>query len=309
MITKLLYLYSKLSQKDNFLYSICRKLTKAASNILVYSWLFYFIWKPKKVKNDNELKVVVSLTSFKPRLPFLWITIFSILHQNYKPYKILLWLSEEDVKSFDKLPKTLQRLSKNESLEIIFVKDNLKSHKKYLYAFHKYKDKVIVTLDDDIIYPPNIVENLVHSHLKNRKSVICNFGNEIPLFQHDIPPYICWKTVTHQFDDAKSNIIPIGAGGVLYPPESLHPNVFNSKKIKKYCPSADDLWLWIHFRLNGYKLIVPKSIYGLISIINPNNVNLYKVNVLNYQNDIQLAKLNEYLLKEFHISIKDLCQE
>ena len=38
-------------------------------------------------------------------------------------------------------------------------------------------------------------------------------------------------------------LIPIGCGGVLYPPHSLASNVFDKEDINALCLRTDDLWL------------------------------------------------------------------
>jgi hypothetical protein len=35
-----------------------------------------------------------------------------------------------------------------------------------------------------------------------------------------------------------------GAGGVLYPPNSLICEVFNESAFKEIAPNADDIWFW-----------------------------------------------------------------
>ena len=50
-----------------------------------------------------------------------------------------------------------------------------------------------------------------------------------------------------------------GVSGVLYPPKSLHKDIFNTELFKKICPSEDDMWFWAMAVLNDTKINVVKN--------------------------------------------------
>ncbi len=78
--------------------------------------------------NSEKKSLVVSLTSWPPRIETLFITIQSILCQKKKPDVVVVYLSEKDFPD-RKIPETL-RFLQTKGLEVRWVKENLKSHKK-----------------------------------------------------------------------------------------------------------------------------------------------------------------------------------
>ena len=74
---------------------------------------------------DNEIKAIISLTSFPKRIRCLYMTIESLFEQTYPADKIILWLSEDEFNK-RKLPRTILRLQKR-GLEVKWVSGNLKN--------------------------------------------------------------------------------------------------------------------------------------------------------------------------------------
>ena len=106
------------------------------------------LFTPIKIKNINK-DIIVSLTSYPSRLQKLHYVIRSLLHQKMSPYKIILYLGS-DTKDSD-IPYSLKKLQKY-NFEIKKNYEDLKPHKKYFYAMQEFSDKIIITVDDDLIY-------------------------------------------------------------------------------------------------------------------------------------------------------------
>ena len=52
-------------------------------------------------------------------------------------------------------------------LDIRFVDGDLRSHKKYFYAFQEFTEKVIVTVVDDALYPEELTKALWQYHFEH----------------------------------------------------------------------------------------------------------------------------------------------
>jgi poly(ribitol-phosphate) beta-N-acetylglucosaminyltransferase len=48
---------------------------------------------------------------------------------------------------------------------------------------------------------------------------------------------------------------PYGTGGVLYPPGSLHPRVFEVETFRRLCPKEDDIWFKAMALLQGTPVV------------------------------------------------------
>ena len=45
--------------------------------------------------------------------------------------------------------------------EIRWVDEDLKPHKKYYWAFKDFRDSLVVTIDDDLVYRKTMIQELV----------------------------------------------------------------------------------------------------------------------------------------------------
>lgn len=183
------------------------------------------------------LPVIVSLTSIPSRLPTIHLTVRSLLHQQSKPEKIILWLNQA---LQQRLPKSLTALI-GDFFEIRFV-DLECSHRKLIHALDVFPEKVIVTCDDDLMYDKTWLTRLYEDHLNYPVAIIAHECRQIRFDAKGKPlPYSEWKLVGEKNYTADW-VMPIGYGGVLYPPHCLHSDVQNRALFLSLAPKADDLW-------------------------------------------------------------------
>ena len=124
-------------------------------------------------RNCNE-PVIVSLTTFPARIDYVHLAIMSLLNQTVKPERIILWLASEQFRDV-KIPDTLKDLCRY-GLEIRYCEEDILAHKKYYYAMRTFPKHIIVTYDDDIIYPEDSLEKLLIMHRNHPNAIICNRG-------------------------------------------------------------------------------------------------------------------------------------
>jgi hypothetical protein len=269
----------------NFIHQIKLKMKK--NKPLLYNEMmskYYKCTSPFKgrgissqAKIDND--VIITLTSIPSRIDKIWLCIESLLRQSYKPNKIILWLSTEEFQNRE-LPKSLIKQQKR-GLEIRFC-ENYKSHKKYYYTMKEYPQSIIVTVDDDIFYGKNMLKELVMTHIKNPKYIVCHRAHRITFEDNGkIKPYREWDWKSPGFMGPSHLLLQVGCSGVLYPPKSLHEAVFLSNKFMKLCPKGDDLWLKVMGMLNGTKIIKVRpdsTTYTEINGTQEDSLWLYNVN-------------------------------
>lgn len=251
----------------------------------------YFDKHKLQVNAFIESDIIVSLTSFPARIDYVYLTIESLLRQTHCPRKVLLWLSLEQFKSKDCLPASLLKLE-NDVFEIRMVTSDLRSHKKYYYALREFPDSTLITVDDDVIYSPFLVESLAKNHKKFPNAIIANNTTRISYNKGKLNPYMKWE---HRIENyACDNLVQIGVGGVLYPQGSLYRDVTNSEVFMRLCPYADDLWLNAMARLNN-TIVVQSDFRNLVLPIEiNNNQNLFSRNWSEDGNDKQLSSIMEY---------------
>lgn len=253
-------------------------------------------------QEKRKQKIVVSLTSFPARINRVWLTIESLMRQTTKPDVIILWLGEDQFKGIDSLPKSLKKLQKR-GLTIEFCED-IKPHTKYYYAFQKFRDDLIITVDDDIFYPNWMIEGLMELHEKFPTSICCNRAHLISLNEKGEPePYENWLKNPKQINGPTKALLPTGVGGVLYPPNCVDEEVFNKESIKKLCLFADDLWLKVMSLKKGTSVVKTENFPSrLFTVASTQKVALWKKNVKSDGNDIQLKKIIDY----YNLNLKEL---
>lgn len=254
---------------------------------------FYFLVNPIKprIPTDENPQTIVSLTTFPARVDKVWLTIESIFYQSHKPDKILLWLYHGEFEGKNSLPKKLQDLE-NRGLEIRFCNENLMPHKKYFYTMQEFPNANIITIDDDILYPPNLVLGLNTKHIQYPEAILCTIARRILVDGCDIVPYNQW-TVVKRNTQPRFDLLPIGAGSVYYPSRSLDPRVHEKNEIEGTALKADDLWLKTMALLQGTRVVslAGKFNYPFIPVFHKNRIRLMEENIKGGGNDMVFAKL------------------
>lgn len=73
-----------------------------------------------------------------------------------------------------------------------------------------------------------------------------------PTLNNGIPQgYHSWEEYDFYSEANSKFLIPIGYGGILYPPKALYKDVIKDDLFLKLSPKADDLWFWFCGILNN----------------------------------------------------------
>lgn len=205
-------------------------------------------------KRQIDDRVVVSLTTFPARIGYVHLAIKSLLNQTVKPRKIILWLAWEQFRDVE-IPDCLQELCAY-GLEIRYCEEDILAHKKYYYVMREFPEQVIVTYDDDIIYPEDSLEKLLAMHRQYPNAIICNRGREIKMDNDTVAPYRYWKVSGRIPSGVPTYSVMASTGaGTLYPPHCMPEETFNIEKIRALALTADDLWMKV------------MSIYGEVPVV------------------------------------------
>lgn len=197
-------------------------------------------------------EVIITLTTYKERLQEVHLTIESIMQGTIKPNRIILWLAEGEYDAND-LPIFLRKQMKR-GLEIRYCKD-LRSYKKIIPALKLFPDACIVTIDDDLLYEPDILEHLLLSYRKYPTCVSACRTERIKTDDNGIPlEYNKWDLLSHTQEPSHYNFLTSG-GGTLFPPHILPLETQNEKIFMKLAPETDDVWLNAMLLLGKVKVV------------------------------------------------------
>lgn len=263
-----------------------RKKTKAYRRMLYQKAAFAILtkfpgWKGTTDKQyDREL--IVSLTSYPARIDSALHATRSLLLQNLKPNRLILWLAESQFPNKEKdLPKELTDQCRY-GLEIRWTSD-VRSYKKLIPALMEFPEAIIVTTDDDVHYRSTMIRRLYKSYQQqpnciwahNIKMFFVSNGELIGRAKTDSPTKMQdwnrnWIDVPSILPYARTPMFineAVGCGGVLYPPHCLHPDVLNEELFTSMCGSNDDIWFWTMAVLAGTKSAAPKRNQSVVDYV------------------------------------------
>jgi hypothetical protein len=205
---------------------------------------------PNAPRHSLPGRLLISLTSYPGRFHTLHLTLKSLLDQQVRPDKILLWIAHEDA---SQLPEAVRQLE-GDRFEIRTCED-LRNFKKILPTFAAHPDAFILICDDDTYYPDYWLKSIVDAYDPAHPSVICTRAHQLTyLPDGSIAPYRKWKRNWAHASSAtpRNDMLPTGNGGVLYPPGSLPAQTGDMELIRKLSGTSDDIWLFFMRREAGW---------------------------------------------------------
>lgn len=268
--------------------SIMRTLMAYGAVLLVsLRWRLRHIG-PKAKPHGLESPLVVSLTSYPPRFRTLLPTLKSLLLQSVAADHVELWIAQAD---YGRLPRAVLALQSS-GLAIRTCAD-LRSYKKIIPALAAHPDAVIVTADDDAYYWKGWLEGLTSAYRPERNEVLCHRAHEIVLEGDRPASYPTWRFETASTEPSRM-IFPTGLGGVLYRPGILMADFARQDLFGKYCPTADDVWLFWMASLKGALFRKVGPVRRFILWPEARSTALYNHNVVGANaNDVQIAAMIE----------------
>jgi len=223
------------------------------------------------------MNYVISLTSHGTRLKHVSKCIFSILKQCNIP--ICLTVYKNDICN---ITDNLKLLIDTNTIELIIAEEDLGSNLKYYYAMKKYKDKQIITLDDDIIYENDVISSLINES-KNFPDVVCARRVHLITFDKDgnALDNSNWKYEYNKINEPSDLLYATGVGGVIYPINFyLNAKIEENKSLMEKLKYQDDMFLKTLEIKYNFKVKYVKNNQKLKDIIHEDvqSLSMYKKN-------------------------------
>ncbi|MDR2067707.1 MAG: class I SAM-dependent methyltransferase, partial [Holosporaceae bacterium] len=175
--------------------------------------------------------------------------------------------------------------------------EDFKQYNKLLHVLRSEPEKNIITVDDDVYYPEDIIDRLIQKSMEFPGCIVCHSGRFLS-FDKD-GRLRMFGDMLHSSGSRRVMpslcLIPEGVGGVLYPPHTLDEIVFDSELFMRITPRNDDLWFKMASLKNNTLCVqVEKWNTPLNVIPGSQSTGLYKAN-FEGGNDSQLkACFEEY---------------
>lgn len=249
----------------------------------------------------ENTELIISLTTYSKRIHDVYLVIESLGEQTIKANKIVLWLDEAEF-SIDTLPEILKR-QVHRGLDIRFC-SNIRSYKKLIPSLKAFSDADIITVDDDILYPHDLVELLLKAKQQFPDHVVGTRAHTMTSDNGVIQPYKQWGFESSFEKNGPSTFLTTGAG-TLFPAGILHEDFCDEESFMKLCPSADDIWI----NLMCVKHAIPRAkihddrLFSLrfMQLGEHQDIALNNDNVHQNQNDVQAKRVME----KFNIKLSE----
>ena len=245
-----------------------------------------------------DKNLIVSLTTTWNRITETPLAIETILNQQVMPNKIVLWLDKKYAGT--ELPKDIKRQIRR-GLTVKYCED-VGPGTKLIPALKEFPDDVIITVDSDIFYDNTLIKDLIDSYKKDTTAIHAIRCRTV-IAKNGVPEmYRKWKIIKNNPNESCS-CFATGVGGVLYPPNTLHENVFDIDSLKECSFKQDDLWFYTMEMIRGTRVLNVRSTSKLGSNGYIENMTTFKEgglcneNVQGGGNDISIKKLVEKYLK------------
>lgn len=260
-----------------------------------------------KLDKDEKAKYVVSMTTIPSRKKRIKDNIESILGQSCQEfYKYCINiddnLSEEDYAFYESLKEL------DERIEVNICDRKWRSCNKLLPTLKKYPDDVIITVDDDFLYPKDSIKYLIEKHNEKPDCIITHEINPIIVKDGKFEMYV-------NSIDLKLGQIEYGkylSNCCLFPPHIFDgTDLFDYEKMMQATNGThDELWFWVNSTIKGVRVIGLNYVHDFgINMIKDSHSDGYQLcdingnesNVYEYNNRIKRMygdRLNEVLCKE-----------
>ncbi|MEO2075932.1 MAG: hypothetical protein ABGX20_11225 [Bacillus sp. (in: firmicutes)] len=259
-------------------------------------------------KHDLKEEIIITLTTYSKRINTVHLCIESLLRQQVKADRVILWLALSEFQNLESLPPSLIELTKK-GLEIRFCED-LKSYKKLYFAAKEFPNSILVTADDDFLYPNTWLEELISTHKFNKYSLVCHRAHGI-LFDNNncLLSYGDWDWYSNNIDGPSFYLHPLTGAGILFPVGFFDDEFFNLDVIQKFSPTTDDLWVKITSLRRKFPVVKVKPVSkSLITISGSQKESLIKINQA-VGNDKALRALMNYYGIDLYEHIKVLTND
>lgn len=215
----------------------------------------------------GSLPPVVSLTTISSRLDKVLVTLGSVVRQSLTPHSVNLyvsqepWLLDEGISPAEDALKRIADLGVN-----VFFTRNLGPYRKQIPVIRQLwnaaapDDTPVVTIDDDVLYPPDIVERLV-MHEESLESVVAHRGRKLIREEGGRFSYGEFPAA-----DPGAGLLNLATGrnGIAYR-LSFFRRSLDHLTAAYFAPTADDLWCkWITaFQGIGTVILEPRAAFDL----------------------------------------------
>ncbi|MDR0542777.1 MAG: hypothetical protein LBH19_11295 [Dysgonamonadaceae bacterium] len=261
----------------------------------------------EKKPKVNDL--IVSMTTYAPRINSFEYSILSILAGSVLPEKIYVYVPKGFLSLLAGNDSFLRPEYDKGLITLVEMERDYFCHSKYYYSVLNYGHaKDILIGDDDVIYYKDWVKHIVESARKYPDySVFAYKALEVKVVNDKIEPFDDWPRCSKYCPGQDKLLFAEGVGGVLYKKGSLEKEALNTEKFLELAPKADDVWLWFCACLNKCKIKYISPRKKLLYVVPGSQESaLWIDNVIGKKTDIYVENCRRYFSDKYGLDITRL---
>lgn len=232
-------------------------------------------WKTPGIAPENRTsELFVSLTTWRPRLEILPLTLCTLVNQSLRPEAIVVWITAEDLALVS--PEVRKAF---EPEGVVFREcEDIGPHKKWFYADSLGSDPAIVLADDDTFYRPEWLE-MIHRDFQSGKFYTGNRCHRISFSNGRVSNYGNWHKECRDYGKASHLLVATGCDGVAFRSSWIPAEFRNLSTLMSLCPRADDMWLKCAMLAADIKVLKTESFAPVLGASEASDSGLEQVNV------------------------------
>ncbi|ORY15776.1 hypothetical protein LY90DRAFT_677491 [Neocallimastix californiae] len=243
-------------------------------NVCMNELVDYHIKSNNLNLNNNQEKLIVSITSNPTRINYVKLVLESLVNQSvpFSVYHIVLVLAIPEFPNKENdLPVDLVDFINKYSylIEILWYERNINIHKRLIPTLKKYPNNPILICDDHIIRKQWWIKMFLEDHKIYPYDIIFGASNQYltPEYKWESYKYLYIKTKVGKLNPIKNMIVNTGKpmngfGGTLYPMNTFtDKRFFDEDLFMKFSPSSDESWQWFFNVIHNETLRQSSIIY------------------------------------------------
>jgi hypothetical protein len=257
------------------------------------------------MKSDPDL--IISMTTIPSRLEQLKYVIESIVNQTIFDKVKYFYINLQDNMSEEQIQKYYDTYGNiNEKIVFKVVDHKWRSACKLIPTLENHKDDVIITVDDDIKYPSDMLAALYNKWKLFPNTIVSIESNPITIVNNEIR-YL-FNMIDLKFEQI--GFSKYLSNACLFCPNCFSDEIFDFEKFMKITNGFhDEIWFWINSTLNNVKSICLDYTYSLEldeDVTFPRDKDaLSNINGKPDVNDGYNKRINEYYGEQLIAKIKE----
>lgn len=255
--------------------------------------------------------VIVSMTTYEPRLNIFEYAVLSILRGSILPEKIVIYVPSGFLSLVLANEQSFIKKELGHGLiKLIEMDIDMRCHSKYFYSFQEFgSTKDIILCDDDVVYYKDWLRDLSRASKVHTEFQVFAFkAVDVQYRENKILPYADWAHCNRVNLGLGKPLYAEGVGGVYYRKASMCKETFDSKTFLAIAPNADDVWLWFCTHFNGLKVkFVSTSYWRKLQYIIPSSQSnaLWIENTIHQRNDVYVNNCFLYFRDQLGFDMMD----